>query len=467
MNTSVIKDKLLKLSRINPQLSYNYKLARHLSHSNRGTNELLDIYFNEQPLDYVSELREYSLINNTEIKSEKIYCFVCCYNETQNIPNLIKNYANQISPVDFEVCFIINFEEDEQTYINDYENFINAIDLLINFKKKYNWINIIAKQFKKDQSGLGRARKYGVDYCLFRLNQLSNNQIDNSVIISNEGDTLSIDENYFHRFYSESLKNKYRLIQGFIDYPKFIKENQNVVLDYINIKEKIHLGLGLSHENIPAFGGIMPIGRNFSIHPKIAVKIASIDPKYKKGTDDDIKMGLDIATLLGVEFKMYRNIPLTTNPRREVVLIMEYLQGRCENGKKMYEKFHEVKYIYDYNISDIESLNESIDNKYDATEFNAVIQELYMWVFRNVAKSELINESCIQNTIKSHNHHHISYWEMENDIMDFIISFLKQNPEAKSRIFEKSDYYFKYFTNLSININLLFADSPLSKMLQD
>jgi hypothetical protein len=467
MKTSNIKDRILKLSKINPQLTYNHNLAKHLSGLNKGTQELIDIYFNEQSLDYVAELMEYSNLNNNTTKDEKILCFVCCYNETQNIPNLIKNYAKQNSKIDFEVCFIVNFEEDDRTYLNDYENFINTIDLLLLYQKKYSWINIIAKQFKKDYSGLGRARKYGLDYCLFRLSQISNHQIDNSIIISNEGDTLFINENYFQNFYTENINNKFRLIQGYIDYPEFIKENHNIVLDYINIKESIHLGLGVNFDNITAFGGIMPIGRNYSIHPRIAVKIASIDPTCKKGTDDDIKMGLDITNLLGAKFKIYRNIPLVTNPRREVVLIMEYLQGRCENGKKMYEKFHEVKYIYDYSIHDIELMNKYIDNKYDAKSFNAVIQELYIWIFRNVAKTELIDECHIVNTIEKHNRHSISYWEMENELMDFIIIYLRQNPKILLKISEKSNYYFKYFTNISVNKNLASIDNLSCKILQD
>jgi hypothetical protein len=462
-----IKEQLLKLSKINPQLSYNHNLAKRLSHLNKGTQELLDIYYSEQPADYVSEIAEYSLINNNETKNEKIFCFVCCYNETQNIPNLINNYAKQITPIDFEVCFIINFEEDENTFFIDYENFINTINLLVDYKKRYNWINIIAKQFKKNHSGLGRARKYGIDYCLYRLKQLSNIQIDNSIIISNEGDTLFINENYFNSYYTENFKNKYRLIQGFIDYPKFIKENKNIVLDYISIKEKIHLGLGLNYKNISAFGGIMPIGRNFSIHPNIAVKIASADPTYKKGTDDDINMGLDITNLLGVNFKINRHIPLITNPRREVILLMEFLQGRCENGKRMYEMFHEVKYIYNYSISDIALMNDSIDNHITINDTNPVIQELYTWIFRNVAKTELINEKFIKNSIKNHCQHRISYWEMENDIMGFVINYLKQNSTIKSKITEKSNYYFKYFTNIPSCKKLSSIDNLSYKLLQD
>jgi hypothetical protein len=133
----------------------------------------------------------------------------------------------------------------------------------------------------------------------------------------------------------------------------------------------------------------------------------------------------------------------------------------------MYEKFHEVKYIYDYSIHDIELMNKYIDNKYDAKSFNAVIQELYIWIFRNVAKTELIDECHIVNTIEKHNRHSISYWEMENELMDFIIIYLRQNPKILLKISEKSNYYFKYFTNISVNKNLASIDNLSCKILQD
>ena len=121
---------------------------------------------------------------------------------------MAEQYANQtedgkpLSPSKYEICFIINYPEHPDSLVNKsyQDRFEKSIEVLLEKKREHPNIHILPKVFGTNQGSLGRARKYGLDYCLWRCLEQPPESLDKIVIISNEGDTLSIPADYIARF---------------------------------------------------------------------------------------------------------------------------------------------------------------------------------------------------------------------------------------------------------------------------
>ncbi len=208
------------------------------------------------------------------------------------------------------------------------------------------------------------------------------------------------------------------------------------------MKDYIHFEMSSNTSLFSNFGGVMPIGRNFGIHPVLLARVASIDPRYHEGTDDDIQLGFDIKNFLSIEHKIIRNIPLVTNPRREVLLINSYSKN-SENtdGKQMYENFHINKFVYNYSLSEIEKINSLIHNISEIYYIEDIIKELMLWIKRNISKEFYAQCDEIKKIIKAHVLHKINYWQMENRIEKYINKINYENCEINNKI----DEIFKLF----------------------
>src|SRR3989344_4308683 len=151
--------------------------------------------------------------------------------------------------------------------------------------KSFDSINIVPKCFETSHGGLGRARKYGMDYSLYCLSKLDEKEIDDSFIISNEGDTLSIPEDYVKQYKDSFSRLKHCFIQGKVVYPEEVN-NSRLVKIYSDVRECVHMGQGMNDDRYPFFDGIMPVGRNYDVHPRVASLAGGIDPVYLDGAED-------------------------------------------------------------------------------------------------------------------------------------------------------------------------------------
>jgi len=434
---TTIFEKIIQLSKVNPDINYcPFNNSEIVDALNVNTKELIGLYFSQQPTEYLDEIKGFSDLNFPVDSKTRAFIFIPCYNENTNLENIIKLYENQLYK-DHIICFILNFPK-RKDYSKDKIKFEEAILFLLDKQKENKNIHIIAKQFSDKSFGLGRARKYGLDYCLYQISKLPNNGIENTFIISNEGDTLSFDNDYLSSYNSLFEQDPYKLIQGRIEYPKFIQKSP-LLNYYISVKELVHFGQGVNHQDMPHFGGLMPIGRNFAVHPKICVLSGGIDPSFKVGTDDDIKFGNDIRRYLGVSYKKTCDITIVTNPRREVFLVLDILTGNDNDAKQMYEQFHDTKFIYDLTLQDLQTKIAKIltfDN--DKQHLCRLINQFFQWVHRTNTKNYFAENENFKEIQNKFDNHILGYWESENEFAILFKTLCNNNEKLVNTINETS-----------------------------
>lgn len=463
-----IYEEINVLKHISPFLNYNYNSAKILSEQSKlSTKELICAYFRTQPKKYVDELNNFYQLN--KVGKKKIMVFIPTYNEESNVENIIKMYAKQkfsssgnessLSMEDVAVNFIVNypFDNNKEKYSRDVEIFNRTLKKLIQLKEKHSFVNIIGKEFTRNTYGLARARKYGLDFSL--LCSLYSSDPDKSFIISNEGDTLSINDDYLEKFYNEYRNCEVNFVQGEIKYPEFVNLNEATAL-FTQTREYVHLGQGLDEATFKHFQGILPIGRNMAVHPKLAAMVGSIDATFKKGTDDDMTFGADIFNLFGAQFKKYSPIPLITNPRREIFIVKSILNGDDLDAKKMYEDFNNTLFLYDKGTEYYAQLVKSLRKNLTHSDKVSLVNQYYQWVWRTIAKnyfSELPLFKIIQNNCNNHN---IGYWERENEFVK-LYHTLNNNKHKKlfARISEEALFEFnKLISPLNVQFSKVTID---------
>jgi len=280
-------DKYIQISKLNPNLNYNIKIANEFSKMNCSSEIIIKRYFENQSKEYVEDIKSLDLINSIPISNlTNAYIVILCYNEQESISKIIDLYSKQkgIPNDSFEICFVVNMpQKSQKEYENDYTNFKKSIQIVLDKRKIFSKIHIVCKQFNNNDYGIGRARKYGFDYCLYRISLLNNKNIENTFIISNEGDMVDIPSFYLKKYFDFFNVNKNVLVQGEIDFPDFVRNNK-ILYHFVETRSRIQLHQGIDSLNFLHFGGIMPIGRNFAVHPRIYAQVNGIEITRKTGT---------------------------------------------------------------------------------------------------------------------------------------------------------------------------------------
>jgi len=422
-----MKRDLLELSKVSPNLKYSAKLATQLSKSKDLTRNIIEEYFAHHPKEYLEELAGFEQINGVSIHDDRrAFIFIPAFNEERNLASLVDQYNTQIAqdtlldPNLYELCFVINYPEYTDFSINapNVARFEHAIDILLEQKKNYPNIHILPKQFKSNEGSLGRARKYGMDYCLWRVLHHDSEAIDRSAIISNEGDTLEIPRDYIVKYLELFASGNPRFIQGKIEYPVELTAHCEPLRMFTGFREAVHFGQGIASNMFPYFDGIMPIGRNFAVSPRVCAQVGGIDPIRRKDTDDDMNFGTDIHVLLGESIKSVCSIPLITNPRREVTIVRDMVAGRKQDSKKSYENFHENRALYDLSYPEIvemakKAIPSVIPNHLIKCE---LANQYFQWVLISRYKASLSSVEGFNEIIVQHRNHEISYWEKEREL---------------------------------------------------
>ena len=357
------------------------------------------------------------------------------------------------------ICMVVNSPVPGIS-AQDESRFLSSIKELVEYANACDWLHIVAKRFPKSVAGLGRARKYGLDYCL-RAAQVT--QQANAVIVANEGDTVWIPDNYLE-MHKQSLQNSRTVLnQGVVSYPESAHRPPALNI-FLKTREAVHHGQGLALDKLPSFGGIMPVGRNFSVLAWAAAAVGGCDPTRRTGTDDDIVFGHQITRQFGARAKQIVEINLVTNPRREAIIVDAICAGIDSDSKQSYENFHEDASVYDEKYDDIESRCARLE-RVDISDslYASLCKQYFQWVHRSVIKEATKKEKTYLEMLYQYNIHEIGYWELENHIPSaYHASMAKLSPEDQSkRIHLHLCDAFSLFQTLCKNIP--FVPSALPK----
>ncbi len=123
----------------------------------------------------------------------KIIIVIPCYNEDKIIDTILSVKNNNYNDNLYEIIIVINHSINDKIQIKN--NNIKTLEQLNNNIKKNNWNNIFcikAFDLPPKKSGVGFARKIGMDLAIKRFNDINNNK---GIIVSLDADTL-VKQNY-------------------------------------------------------------------------------------------------------------------------------------------------------------------------------------------------------------------------------------------------------------------------------
>ena len=343
-----------------------------------------------------------------------IFLFVVCRGEAERVSDLVAIYDDLFageSETSTSVVFILNASQETR---EDKEFGIQS-SILRKAQHSRPWMHIIEKRFPLSHACLGRARKYGMDYCLL-LSQRSN--FEDPIVISNEGDMVGINDQYLLNYRTAFDDFGPGLIQGSIAYPTYCKDSVALSL-FLQAREAVHHGQGIHFDDFPGFLGILPVGRNFAVSASVAAAANSIDPVRRQETDDDMNFGADIFFLGGSSLKRYMKNPIVTSPRREVEIVSSIVAGDSAGTQNAYENFHADFELY---RKDEKRIAETVRGLKVAESqlhsVNFVLNSYYSWLFRSRMIEMLPNE--IKEEIDTdYSQHKIGYWHRERRYFNY------------------------------------------------
>jgi len=464
LGSSVDNENFSELISLAPNLVYDHFLTLRVADKYSGLESgVIDEYLKNQPEEYIFELEEFEKINNPFLPANRrAFIFLPAYNENRNLKNLLSQYLNQenfngtkLDKSLYEVCVVINYPSTSKTTDADHKNLEESIQIVKEFQN-YGADNIhfIAKAFPTDLACLGRARKYAMDYSILRISKGTQAQRKKSILISNEGDTLEIPKNYITSYINLFEKHEKHFVQGSIEYPSELKTSFAPLRVFTNFRESVHFGMSIFDKEFKHYDGILPVGRNFAVNPIIASLVGGIDPIKRKGTDDDLVFGSNISIILGNKYKSYHPIPLVTNPRREILIVADLINGGHMDSGKAYSEFHENMHLYNLTIDEVIAFAKKyIPAKLTADAAPTLLNHYFNWVLRSTAMEHLSHIPGFKQVFEDFHTHKIGYWEKESAIETLEKSYLQNLPEEKRIIVEKEIVidalnWFNYFTNM-------------------
>lgn len=427
MKPQLTIDNILDLALVAPTLLKPQPVANFSEEELNCKSDVIAQYFASQPSDYVVELDKWIALNGLP-HNPSLLVHVPCFNEDENIRNLYQQYRKQSlikregdGPI---VCMVVNAPIPEMS-ARDESRFLSSIRELVSFANSSSWLHVVAKRFPRSVAGLGRARKYGLDYCL-RVAQMAGQK--NSVIVANEGDTEWVPDNYLE-MHMQSLQDGHAVLsQGVVCYPEFAQSPPALKV-FLETREAVHQGQGVFFDKLPSFGGIMPVGRNYSVLAWAAAAVGGVDPTRRVGTDDDIVFGHQVSRRFGAKAKQIVNINLVTNPRREALIVDAICAGIDNDAKRSYENFHEDASVYDEMANDVEKrCAHLVKVPLSDSLYVALCKQYFQWVHRSVMREVIKEEEGYLEMSDKYDKHEVGYWDLENHILTIYRDYITKQP---------------------------------------
>ena len=422
-------DKILKLASVAPELLTPRLISHFPQQELTSKSDAITEYFTSQPSDYVEELDQWIALNGLP-RNPSLFVYVPCFNEDENIRNLYLQYRKQSlinrkgdGPI---ICMVVNSPIPGMS-TRDECRFLSSIKELVIYANSCAWLHILAKRFPRSVASLGRARKYGLDYCL-RVAQIT--QHANAVIVANEGDTVWISDRYLEMHRRSLQDSRAVLSQGVVSYPEFAQRPPALNV-FLETREAVHHGQGMAIDKLPSFGGIMPVGRNFSVLAWAAAAVGGVDPTRRVGTDDDIVFGHQVSRRFGAKAKQFVEINLVTNPRRETRIVDAICAGIDSDAKRSYEKFHEDASVYDEKYDDVECrCAHLVSVPLSDSLYVSLCKQYFQWVHRSVMREVVKEEMGYFEMSDRYNRHEVGYWDLENHILSVYHAHITKHPLA-------------------------------------
>ena len=137
-------------------------------------------------------ITSFSVLKNPS-KDLKIIIVIPCFNEDKIIDTILSVKNNRYDDNLYEIIIVINHSANDNLSIKQFN--INTLEQINSRKKNNNWNNVFcikAFDLPNKKSGVGFARKIGMDLAVRRFNKHNN---INGIIVSLDADTL-VNKNY-------------------------------------------------------------------------------------------------------------------------------------------------------------------------------------------------------------------------------------------------------------------------------
>lgn len=417
-----------------PNIRYNPHHAQRLAHFQGNLGDLIELFFAGHSPAYRIELNQIALRNgelrgdDTRPLATRCFVIIPAMNEEKNLRQIVNQLGTQsISTGTGRDCkfmagislVVIVNSPDEAQYAQSFED---SLQVLRELQEEYSNLHIVAKKFKADEACLGRARKYGIDYCLNLLAERESEEIARSFIVCCEGDTESVPVDYLER-YSISFENGEPLLaQGIVAYPQRLIDRYEPFAIFTECRESLIVGQGSRSDIFPHFNGIMPVGRNMAFSPELYLRTGGIDPIRRRDTDDDINWGVDINRYVSPAAKKFVPVPLITSPRREISILSDICRGLQNSLRDSYAAFHSDRSPCSAYGVEIEEQADRFIPALTNPWLNArILGQMYQWIISTCLKERMWNSAGVEKTMSRYLAHQIGYWEKEALLWDIFV----------------------------------------------
>lgn len=164
----------------------------------------VNYYISNLDKNYSDEIRDNSNLDKQPLSEEvRLIVTIIAAREGYQIRKALDNYVNQdIDPNLYEIVILDNHPENLERD--------NTLDEINKFKSDNPDINVVYayKVWKKGEGRYAIARKYAFDIALTRIHERNKYGSNDTILIANDADTESLDENYLSEILREFDTNQ-------------------------------------------------------------------------------------------------------------------------------------------------------------------------------------------------------------------------------------------------------------------
>ncbi len=269
-------------------------------------------YFDRQDPRYVDAVLELADFEHPMNPNCSVVVTIPAYNEGSRIRQTLEQYTKQnIDPSSFEIVIFATPVENDSTPAE-----------IERFKVEHPEISVVfaAKPWEDGEPAtVGNGRKYAADIAMARLLERGSKERD-TILVTNDADTLHIEEDYLSSILSELNDNKTRdALVTELDIPQEAVKKPNVAAAFylLSTFEEIYSTgvVGKNRETIPE--PALTNGRSTAIRMAAYAAIGGYNPNAVISEDWELGWMLADARDWNAErISFFKGTKLTTDPRR-------------------------------------------------------------------------------------------------------------------------------------------------------
>ena len=294
-----------------------YKLRRSETLNDNPEAELdeqaeIRSYFERQDPSYVEQIRELADLEHPMDPDCRVVVTVPAYNEGSRIRQTLEQYVKQdVDPSTFEIVIFATPVENDSTPAE-----------IERFKAEHPEVSVVfaSKPWAEGEpASVGNGRKYAADIAMARMLERGSIEQD-TILVTNDADTLHIDENYLSGIVSELDGNKAEdALVTELDIPPEAAKKPNVAAAFYLLSqfEEIYAtgDVGKGKEAVPE--PALTNGRSTAIRTAAYAAIGGYNPHAVISEDWELGWMLADARDWNAEsVGFFKDTKLTTDPRR-------------------------------------------------------------------------------------------------------------------------------------------------------